>query len=391
MTAPEAAAIVENRALAGHEILEVEPGPFGVYVHIPFCTSRCDYCAFATFTDRFSLVEEYVRACALAARRLVPQVGRRATSVFFGGGTPSLLSPALISTLVEAVGPATGAEVTVECNPETVDAAKLAGYRDAGVSRLSFGVQSMAPHVLAGLGRRHDPVSVCRAVDAATDAGFGGRFSLDLIMGGAGETLADWSATLDAAVELEPAHISAYGLTVEPGTPLAADRRRHPDPDDQADKYLVAEERLSASGFGWYEISNWARPGSECRHNLLYWEQGEYLGIGSAAHSHRVDPGGSTARRWWNVRTPERYIASVAAGGDGASAGETLDALARRREALELRLRTSAGVPAGALAGWEVDDVLAGLVERHPADPHRVRLTAEGRLLANEVSLRLSV
>jgi oxygen-independent coproporphyrinogen-3 oxidase len=310
--------------------------------------------------------------------------------VFFGGGTPSLLDPDALAVLLAAIPRAEGAEVTVECNPETVDPAKLAGYRDAGVNRLSFGVQSMVPRVLAGLGRRHDPDAVLAAVAAAGHAGFGARYSVDLIMGGAGETAEDWAATVESALDLDPAprHISAYGLTVEAGTPLAADVSRHPDPDDQADKYMYADQRLAQAGMHWYEISNWARPGSECHHNQLYWRQGEYLGIGCAAHSHLVDPGTGWARRWWNVRTPDRYIRLVEDGQPVQAAGEDLDPDTRRAECRELEIRTAGGVDEGALPGWAEDPVLAGLVE--PAAPGRLRLTARGRLLANEVAIRLS-
>lgn len=362
--------------------------PFGVYVHVPFCTSRCDYCAFATWTDRFHLADGYVAACIDEARcRLDP--GRPATSVFFGGGTPSLLGPDRIAALLDAVPRIPDAEVTVECNPETVDRAKLTGYRGAGVTRISFGVQSMVPQVLAGLGRRHDPDSVRRAVEAAGAAGFEGSFSVDLIMGGAGESASDWASTLDAVLALEPAprHVSAYTLTVEPGTPLAADTARHPDPDDQADKYLMTDNRLGAAGLSWYEISNWARSGAECRHNRLYWAQGEYAGIGCAAHSHSIDRGSGWSRRWWNVRTPDRYIRLVGEGTPAEAAGEDLDPAARRREALELALRTSDGVPEGALPRWWGDEVLARLVR--PGAPGRVVLTRAGRLLANEVAIRL--
>lgn len=364
------------------------PEPFGVYVHIPFCVSRCDYCAFATWTDRFHLSGEYVDACAVAARRQL-EAGRPATSVYFGGGTPSLLDPAAIATVLEAVPRADGAEVTVECNPETVDGPKLAGYHRAGVTRLSFGVQSMSRRVLAALGRRHDPDAVRRAVDAAAGAGFAGSYSVDLIMGGAGETRADWEATLHAVLGLDPPplHVSAYGLTVEPGTPLAAEPLRHPDADDQADKYLMADDILTSAGLGWYEISNWAAPGAECRHNRLYWTQGEYAGIGCAAHSHGLDRASGRARRWWNVRTPDRYIRLVGEGGLGEAAGEDLDQETRRREGLELALRTSEGVPAAALPGWENDEVLARLVE--PVGKGRLALTRPGRLLANEVAIRL--
>ncbi len=363
--------------------------PFGVYVHIPFCSSRCDYCAFATWTDRSHLIGDYVDSCVADARRQLDG-SRPATSVFFGGGTPSLLRPEQLGAILDAVPRVPNAEVTAECNPETVDRAKLAGYRDAGVNRVSFGVQSMATHVLEGLGRRHDPEAVVRAVEAAGAEGFGDRYSVDLIMGGAGESMADWSATLDAVLSLSPAplHVSAYGLTVEPGTPLSSDPGRHPDPDDQADKYLHADQRLNQAGLHWYEISNWARPGAECRHNKLYWQQGEYQGIGCAAHSHRVDQVTGWSRRWWNVRTPDRYIRLVRDGGPVEAAGENLDPATRRAERLQLQVRSAEGVPASAVPGWEDDPVLADLLV--PGAGGRLVLTVRGRLLANEVALRLS-
>jgi putative oxygen-independent coproporphyrinogen III oxidase len=362
--------------------------PFGVYLHIPFCTKRCDYCAFATWTDRFHLLESYVSAERREAARAVSGGLLPASSVFFGGGTPSLLSPELLADLLNTIPLQPGAEVTIECNPETVDRPKLRGYREAGVTRLSFGVQSMRPHVLAALGRSHEVASVRRAVALAGAAGFGDAYSVDLIFGAVGETVSDWEATLSAVLTLDPppVHVSAYGLTVEAGTPLSRDLARYPDPDDQADKYRLADALLGDNGLEWYEISNWARPGSECRHNQLYWEQGEYLGLGCSAHSHRVRPEG--ARRWWNVRTPERYIALIEAGRSAESAGEDLDAATRRMEALQLTLRTRQGVPEDVLAGWSGDPVLASLVE--PGAPGRLVLTVAGRLLANEVALRLS-
>jgi oxygen-independent coproporphyrinogen-3 oxidase len=235
----------------------------------------------------------------------------------------------------------------------------------------------MAPHVLAALGRTHDVDGVARAVADARQAGFD-NLNLDLIYGGAGESVDDWADTLERALDLEPDHVSAYALTVEAGTPLAADPERHPDDDDQADKYELATERLAGAGLEWYEISNWARPGRTCRHNELYWRQGDYVGIGCAAHSHR------RGRRWWNVRTPERYIECVRAGRSVEAAGETLSDETRHLEGLQLALRTSAGVPVEALPPGSSE--LDGLVEVLDG---RARLTVAGRLLANEVSVRL--
>ena len=307
-----------------------------------------------------------------------------ATSVFFGGGTPSLLPPNLLAAILAAVPRAPGAEVTVECNPDNVTAAALREYRDAGVTRLSFGVQSMDPVVLAHLGREHDPSAVRRAVTHAGAAGFSDRYSVDLIYGAAGETGPSWRQTLESVLELDPtpAHISAYTLTVEAGTPLAADARRHPDGDDQAEKYEMADDILGAAGLSWYEISNWARPGAECRHNQLYWAQGRYLGIGCAAHSHGQTPGGGW-RRWWNVRTPERYQRLVGEGRSPVAAGETIDAETHRLEGLQLALRTRNGIDPSFL---EADPRLDGLVETVSG---RAVLTVRGRLLANEVALRL--
>jgi len=354
-----------------------DPDAFGVYVHIPFCSHRCDYCAFATWTDRGHLVGDYLDALAAEIDRAVAAGMPAATSLFVGGGTPTLVPADDLVAVLAHVPLAQDAEVTVEANPDSVSAASLRTYRAGGVTRMSFGVQSMATHVLASLGRTHDPDNVRRAVHWARDAGFD-TFNLDLIMGAAGETPADWEATLDAVVGLDPPHVSAYGLTVEPGTPLAAEPARHPDDDDQAHKYLHAQDVLAAAGLDWYEISNWARPGHECRHNQLYWDAGDYLGFGCAAHSHRH------GRRWWNLRTPERYIAAVAAGESTEAAGEELDGPGRALEALQLALRTRRGVPAAALDLG--DPALDGLVQ---VVGSRAVLTTRGRLLANEVALRL--
>jgi len=272
---------------------------------------------------------------------------------------------------------ADGAEVTVECNPEDATGPLFERWRSAGVTRVSFGVQSMVPHVLAGLGRHHDPETVAGAVALADEAGF--AVNVDLIFGGAGETDEDFLRSLEAVLALEPApgHVSAYALTVEPGTPLAADPGRHPDDDVQARRYEMAEAVLSAAGFAWYEVSNWARPGQQCRHNRLYWDQGDYRGIGASAHSHR------RGRRWWNIRTPERYIAAVEGGRTTMAAEETLTGDQRLFESLALAVRTSSGVPASVVPD---DPDLEGLIHRKGG---RAVLTVRGRLLANAVTTRL--
>jgi putative oxygen-independent coproporphyrinogen III oxidase len=349
--------------------------PFGIYLHIPFCRHRCDYCAFATWTDRDHLIVRYMEALAVdLGRANTPTV----SSVFVGGGTPTRVAPELLGAVLAAVPLAPRAEVTVECNPDDVTDELFAAYQSFGVNRVSLGVQSMVDEVLLSLGRTHVPTNVDRAVAAARAAGMP-TFNLDLIYGGAGETLDQWRRTLERALALDSPHISAYALTVEAGTPLALDRSRHPDDDDLADKYELADELLTAAGLQNYEVSNWARPGHECRHNLLYWQQGDYLGFGSAAHSHR------DGRRWWNVRTPERYITAVEAGESTEAAGEFLDDDARRVEGLQLALRMRDGVPVHSFSAADLD-LLDGLIE---VSGGRVRLTRAGRLMANEVSLRL--
>ncbi|MFT3855021.1 MAG: radical SAM family heme chaperone HemW [Ilumatobacteraceae bacterium] len=274
---------------------------FGVYIHIPFCVRRCEYCSFATWTDRDHLIGEYLEALRrdITSAQLPP-----ATSVFVGGGTPTRVPAEGLGAVLDAVVLADGAEVTVECNPDDVTVAMLRTYASQGVNRVSIGVQSMDAGVLGALGRWHVPDNVVRAVDAVVAAGIP-TFNVDLIYGAAGESLDSWEATVRAALALGVPHVSAYALTVEPGTPLAARPERHPDDDDLADKYELADDVLTAAGLANYEVSNWARPGHECRHNRLYWAQGDYRGFGSAAHSHRV------GRRWWNVRTPERYVRAV--------------------------------------------------------------------------------
>lgn len=350
---------------------------FGVYLHIPFCARRCDYCAFATWTDRHHLQFDYLEALRVDIER---SVRRPATTVFVGGGTPTLVDPDHLGRVISSIPRAEGAEVTVECNPDDVTDELLAAYVAGGVTRVSIGVQSMAAHVLGSLGRWHVPDNVERAVAAVRRSGLS-TWNIDLIYGAAGERLSDWEHTVRSALELSPFHVSAYALTVEAGTPLASSPERHPDDDDLADKYELADDLLCAAGLLNYEVSNWALPGHESRHNRLYWQQGDYLGFGAAAHSHR------DGRRWWNVRTPERYIAAVNEGGSTEASGEDLDPETRRVEGLQLALRTREGVGADAFDREELTELAAA--EFVTVERDRVVLTRRGRLLANEVSLRL--
>ncbi|MGA0148307.1 MAG: radical SAM family heme chaperone HemW [Ilumatobacteraceae bacterium] len=355
---------------------------FGVYVHIPFCASKCDYCAFATFTDRSHLESQYLRALRTEIERASHPP---ASAVFVGGGTPSHVNPHELVHALDAIVRRSDAEFTIECNPDDVTVDLLEVYRSIGVNRVSIGMQSASPHVLAALGRTHSLDAVSRAVDAVSRVGLT-TFNLDVIYGGVGESIDDWVATVQQVVALGAPHVSAYGLTVEAGTALADDASRHPDDDDQADKYDAVDDLLTAAGYENYEISNWAKPGHECRLNAIYWSGGNYAGFGCAAHAHR------DGRRSWNVRTPDRYIELIEAGRSAESSFEELDAGTRTLERLQLQLRTRDGVPVSALDALDVEE-MGELVQRIDASADasdaRLVLTRAGRLLANEVSLRL--
>jgi putative oxygen-independent coproporphyrinogen III oxidase len=356
--------------------------PLGVYIHIPFCASKCEYCAFATWTDRHHLVDAYMAALRTDVERAVESGMAPAATIFVGGGTPTLVPAEALADVIASIPTTVGAEVTVECNPDDVTADMLTTFRQSGVNRVSIGVQSMSAHVLAALGRTHDRENVARAVAAAVSSGLS-NYNLDLIYGAASETVDDWTTTVAGAVALGPPHISAYGLTVEAGTSLAEQPARFPDDDDQADKYELVDELLSAAGLDNYEVSNWAKPGHESAHNFLYWRQHDYRGFGCAAHSHQA------GRRSWNVRTPDRYIDLVDRREPTEASAETLDDATSRFERLQLQLRTRDGVPRTSFTEATLD-LLEGLVVTHPADEDRVVLTRRGRLMANDISTRFA-
>jgi putative oxygen-independent coproporphyrinogen III oxidase len=371
--------------------------PLGLYVHVPFCRVRCGYCDFNTYTATElgdvsgASVASYADAAIAElrlARRVLGEVDRPISTVFFGGGTPTLLPPGDLGRILAAAraefGLADDVEVTTEANPDSVSADDLALLRESGFTRLSFGMQSAVPHVLATLDRTHDPLRVPSAVEWARAAGFT-ELSLDLIYGTPGESMGDWATSLDAALASEPDHVSAYSLIVEQGTALARRVRRGelpmPDEDDLADKYLLADERLGAAGLEWYEVSNWARrEASRCQHNRLYWTGGDWWGVGPGAHSH---VGGV---RWWNVKHPAAYGQRLAQGVSPGQGREVLTATDRHTERvlLELRLREGLAVdvlePAGQAA-------IPAVVERGLVvlDGDRLVLTREGRLLADGV------
>ncbi len=371
--------------------------PLGIYVHVPFCAVRCGYCDFNTYTATElggggSQAEYAGRAVAeveLAARTLGPDRPEVAT-VFFGGGTPTLL-PAddlvlLLGAVRSAFGLADGAEVTTEANPDSVTLEGLERLRAAGFTRVSFGMQSAVTHVLQVLERTHDPANVARAVGWAREAGFE-QVSLDLIYGTPGESVADWRTSVDAALANRPDHVSAYSLIVEEGTRLARQVRTGvipmPDEDDLAEKYVLADEAMEAAGLGWYEVSNWARDeAARCRHNELYWTSADWWGIGPGAHSHVA------GERWWNVKHPSAYAARLAEGASPRQDGETLDPATQALERVLLEVRLRDGLPLDALGDpGRVDAVVAdglGVVT-----DGRLVLTRRGRLLADAVVRQL--
>jgi len=376
----------------------VDPGSFGVYVHVPFCLTRCHYCDFVTYTGMEGLRRPYAAAvveeAALAVAALDPEPPP-VTSVFVGGGTPTLL-PAddlarVLGRLRALLAFAPGAEVTVEANPETVDAAMAAGLARAGVTRVSMGAQSFDERVLATLGRVHDAARVEAAAATLRAAGVP-ALNLDLIYGGPGEDDRSWAATLEAAVALEPEHLSAYALTIEPATKfgrlVAAGRMAEPDEDDLADRYDTACAVLAGAGYGHYEVSNWARDGHASRHNLTYWRRGRYLGLGAGAHEFD-----GTIRRW-NLAGVPAYLEAVRDGRRPTEGQERLDPGQARFEALALRLRTAGGLspdearalgvdPAGQEAEWLRT---AGLLAPGPG----LALTEKGMFLHGEVVTRLA-
>jgi putative oxygen-independent coproporphyrinogen III oxidase len=372
--------------------------PFGLYVHVPFCATRCGYCDFNTYTsDELgpgANRSEYAGTAIAELRRAADTLGPdlpTVETVFVGGGTPTLLPADDLAAVLAAVHDlfpvAAGAEVTTEANPETVSPSSLARLREAGFTRISLGMQSAAEHVLAVLDRRHTPGRAVEAAHEAAAAGFE-HVNLDLIYGTPGETDADWAASLDAVLASPVDHVSAYALIVEEGTRLARRIRRGelpmPDDDVLADRYEQADATLNRAGLHWYEVSNWATgAAARCRHNELYWANANWWGVGPGAHSH---VGGL---RWWNVKHPAAYAERLAAGQSPVQDTELLDDDDRALEAIMLGLRLRDGLPLRALsatgrqrAAVAVSD---GLLEPAAHADGRAVLTDRGRLLADAV------
>lgn len=373
------------------------PTPLSLYIHVPFCASRCGYCDFNTYTAtelrggvrRETFHEHLIAEIHQAAEQLAKT--HRVETVFVGGGTPTLLGADALNQLHTAIKNnfdlAPEVEVTTEANPDSVDQQMLDDLQQGGFTRISLGMQSSASHVLATLERTHTPGASSSAAKAARAAGFA-HVNLDLIYGTPGETNEDLERSLDEVLDASVDHVSAYSLIVEPGTALARRVQRGevpmPDDDTAAERYERIDDRLAAAGFEWYEVSNWAKPNAECRHNIAYWRNATWWGIGPGAHSHRE------GRRWWNVKHPHTYAQRVSAGLSPMADEEFLTTDQRSLENLMLGLRMKTGI---ALAATSTnDDAIAALTEQgllDPAalelEPSMLALTRRGRLMADHV------
>lgn len=377
----------------------VDDRTLSFYLHVPFCRVRCGYCDFNTYTGtelrgakQSEYADEAIEEIDLAARVLADAdlPPRPLHSVFFGGGTPTLLPAENLIRMFHHVrdrfGLSEGAEVTTEANPDSVDLAYLRELKDAGFTRVSFGMQSAVPSTLATLDRSHTPERVPLVVAWAKDVGL--QVSVDLIYGSPGETLDDWKQSVDAALSYEPDHISAYSLIVEPGTKMHRQIRSgelvEPDEDLQADMYEYADAAFAAAGMHWYEVSNWSKDTAHrSRHNLAYWRGEDWWGVGPGAHSH---VGGV---RWWNVKHPAAYAQRIAAGESPAVGRETLDEDTREMERVLLESRTFDGLAIADLsqsARAAIPQLIGdGLIDGAEAIHGRIRLTLHGRLLADAV------
>src|SRR5689334_3648320 len=390
---PDGSPVPADGSLPASATSAVGRNGFAVYVHVPFCASRCGYCDFNTYTaselgggaSRDTYASTVLRELRLAQGVISPG---KVDTVFFGGGTPTLLSAddlgRILAGIDDAWGLAPDAEITTEANPESVDLSYLRTLRGHGFNRISLGMQSASPTVLRILDRRHTAGRAPQAAREAREAGFE-HVNLDLIYGTPGETVDDFAASLRTVIDAGVDHVSAYALIVEDGTRMAARMRRgelpYPEDDVAADRYLAAEEALSAAGFAWYEVSNWATSAeARCRHNLLYWTGGDWWGLGPGAHSH---VGGV---RWWNVKHPAAYAKRLAAGVSPGQARELLTADDRRVEDIMLRVRLADGIPLAQVDDRGAKQALEdGLLVPEPYANGQLILNLRGRLLADAV------
>jgi oxygen-independent coproporphyrinogen-3 oxidase len=369
------------------------------YVHIPYCARRCGYCDFNTYTpselsissDLSGVSRDYIDLviAEIASARKVSKADVVPT-IFFGGGTPTLMEPKDLGRVVTAIKNnfdlAPNAEITTEANPDTVNKAKLAELREVGINRISFGMQSAVPYVLAALDRTHNPANVAQGVRDARDAGFD-EVSVDLIYGTPGESMSDWQGSIDVALSLPISHISAYALIVEQGTKLGAQVKRGevvmPDDDETADKYLLADEKFKAAGLDWYELSNWSKPGSESKHNLAYWNGANWWGAGPGAHSH-ID-----GKRWWNVKHPTAYKEKISSGQSPLHDQEELTHEQKSSERIMLEIRLARGIDSKSLTAEQLSTLEGFKNQGHLLEDSwasgRIVLSTSGRLIADRI------
>ncbi|MFM1787206.1 MAG: hypothetical protein RL228_1156 [Actinomycetota bacterium] len=376
-------------ALPSERLNGIRSKPLSIYLHVPYCSSRCGYCDFNTYTfnelgENHSLkwLEGVKQEIELASKVLgeAPPI----STIFVGGGTPTLLPAddlvAAIESLKDTFGFVEDIEITTEANPDSVDLEKLCALRQGGFNRISFGMQSAVPSVLKVLERTHNPDNVAKAVGMAREAGFN-EINLDIIYGTPGESIADLEVSVAAVLALDVEHVSAYALIVEDGTRLARSISKkeipHPDDDDMADKYLLIDAAFTQAGLNWYEVSNWSKPNSECRHNIHYWKSENWWGIGPGAHSH------INGVRWWNEKLPRIWSERLAAGNSPANAREVLDASTQRVEEIMLKMRLADGMPISKLENSVVEQIEKdGLAVVQNGN---LVLTLQGRLLADRV------
>ena len=374
-------------------------GTLAFYVHIPYCVRRCGYCDFNTYTpSELSISSDLTQTSKSYIDLLIREIefaretsgATSVPSIFFGGGTPTLMSPDDLGRVIQSIRSrfefTPDIEITTEANPDTVTKEKLAQLRSAGFNRISFGMQSSIPHVLKVLDRTHNPENVFAATEWAREVGFE-EISVDLIYGTPGESMADWESSVDTALSLPITHVSAYALIVEDGTKLGAQVKRGdvvmPDDDQTADKYLLADAKFSAAGFDWYELSNWSKPGSQSRHNLAYWYGNNWWGAGAGAHSH-ID-----GRRFWNVKHPATYTQKVLESGNPILEQEILTPLQKREEKILLEIRLSSGIALADLSAGEIERLSEflgeGFLRQDSWDSGRVVLSNTGRLIADRI------
>ena len=369
--------------------------PLSFYIHVPYCVSRCGYCDFNTYTPSElngdlaqvsnGYIDQLIKEVDIAGTRVSNEI----STIFIGGGTPTLLDPIdfkrLLDKLQDKFGFKEGIEITIEANPDSVNSEKLEKLISIGINRISFGMQSSVPHVLKVLDRTHDPLNVERSVTEAKSAGFK-EISVDLIYGTPGESIEDWKLSIQSALQLSITHVSAYALILETGTRLANQVKRKefeiPDDGETAEKYLIADREFTKHGFSWYELSNWAKPGSECKHNLAYWQGDNWWGLGPGSHSH-ID-----GERFWNIKHPNTYRKALEEGSPVAGR-EVLTAEDIENERVMLEIRLPSGIDKASLKSAQLDQVSqyleGGELDKSAWQNGRIALTANGRLVADRI------